>query len=111
LIGELIGLFTGGGSNPPPTLTKYVMPPTLDFEEADTAAGLSGISYDQMGTPRTTGDGTAGLSTGAYVSGPGAPPLQTVSPQWFMDHSADIAAAVRNAMLNLNSINDVVSDL
>jgi len=31
--------------------------------------------------------------------------------QSFMDHSADIAAAVRNAMLNLNSINDVVNDL
>jgi ribosomal protein L30/L7E len=29
----------------------------------------------------------------------------------FLDRSADIAAAVRYAMLNLNSINDVVSDL
>jgi hypothetical protein len=28
-----------------------------------------------------------------------------------MDHSSHIAAAVRNAMLNLNSINDVVNDL
>jgi hypothetical protein len=29
----------------------------------------------------------------------------------FMDRSGDIAAAVRDAMLNLNSINDVVSEL
>jgi len=112
LIGGLIGLFRGGNSSSPPTLTKYIMPPALDFEEADTSGGLSGISYDQMGTPRTTGDGAEGLSAGAYGIGSGSTsPLQTVGSQWFMDHSADIAAAVRNAMLNLNSINDVVNDL
>ncbi len=29
----------------------------------------------------------------------------------FLDRSSDIAAAVREAMLNLNPVNDVVSDL
>jgi hypothetical protein len=29
----------------------------------------------------------------------------------FLDHSSEIAQAVRDAMLNLNSINDVVNDL
>jgi len=112
LIGGLIGLFTGGSSNSPPALTKYVMPPALDFEEAETAGGLSSMSYDQMGAPRAPGDGTASPSTGTGgASGSGAPPAQTTDAQWFMDHSADIAAAVRNAMLNLNSINDVVNDL
>jgi hypothetical protein len=31
--------------------------------------------------------------------------------QSFMDHSYEIAQAVRSAMLNMNSLNDVVSDL
>ncbi len=31
--------------------------------------------------------------------------------QSFLDRSSDIAAAVRNAMLNLSPINDVVNDL
>jgi len=29
----------------------------------------------------------------------------------FMDHSSDIAQAVRDAMLNMHSINDVISNL
>jgi hypothetical protein len=31
--------------------------------------------------------------------------------QSFLDHSDDIAQAVRQAMLNMNSINDVVTNL
>jgi hypothetical protein len=77
-----------------------------------------------MGTPRASGGDTANQassSTGDYgggsASGPGAPGAQivanaqTTNSRWFLDHSADIAAAVRNAMLNLSSLNDVVNDL
>lgn len=37
--------------------------------------------------------------------------VQALDAQSLMDRSSDIAAAVRNAMLNLNPINDVVNDL
>jgi hypothetical protein len=37
--------------------------------------------------------------------------VQAMDSQSFMDHSQDIAQAVRQAMLNLNSLNDVVQDL
>ena len=37
--------------------------------------------------------------------------VQTMDAKSFMDHSSEIAQAVRAAMLNLSSINDVVSDL
>jgi len=37
--------------------------------------------------------------------------VQAMDARSFLDRSGDIAAAVRNAMLNLNSINDVVNDL
>jgi hypothetical protein len=48
---------------------------------------------------------TAALQTAAlHTSQPG-------DAQWFMDHSSEIAQAVRSAMLNLSSLNDVVSDL
>jgi hypothetical protein len=56
-----------------------------------------------MGTPRASGSEAGAAQTTEN--------LQTVGAQWFMDHSADIAAAVRNAMLNLSSINDVVNGL
>ena len=37
--------------------------------------------------------------------------VQAMDSQSFMDHSHDIAQAVRQAMLNLNSLNDVILDL
>ncbi len=37
--------------------------------------------------------------------------VQAMDSQSFMDHSQDIAQAVRQAMLNMNSLNDVILDL
>jgi hypothetical protein len=112
LIGGLIGLFSGGGSNSPPLLTKYVMPETLDFQAADNGGSMTGVSYDQMGMPRVSDAGAVDASTATTARpAPMAANEETMDARWFMDHSADIAAAVRNAMLNLNSINDVVSEL
>ena len=111
----LIGLFTGGDSAPV-ALTKYIMPDRIDFEGADTGSGMSEMDYDQMGAPRTYDASTASAGA-APASSPGAspPPItgnaQAMDSQWFMEHSSDIAQAVRYAMLNMSSINDVVSDL
>jgi len=37
--------------------------------------------------------------------------VQAMDARSFLDRSNDIALAVRDAMLNLNAINDVVNDL
>jgi hypothetical protein len=37
--------------------------------------------------------------------------VQAMDSQSFMDRSQDIAQAVRSAMLNMHSINDVITDL
>ena len=37
--------------------------------------------------------------------------VQAMDSRSFLDHSQDIAQAVREAMLNMHSLNDVVSDL
>ena len=127
LVSELLGLFGGGGSAAPPPLVKYAMPAKVNFEAADTQSGLSNADYDQWGMPRAysaaqaTGNGTAsnGTANGSGTvqsSGGGAAPQITVNVQAmdarsFLDRSSDIAAAVRDAMLNLSSINDVVNDL
>ena len=126
LLAGLLGIFGGGDSSTPAPLVKYAMPAAVDFQAAESQGQVTGMNYDQMGMARsvaasgtngttsgTTSGGTVGTANG---SGSGGAPQITVNVQAmdarsFMDRSSDIAAAVRDAMLNLNSINDVVNDL
>jgi hypothetical protein len=132
LVVGLLGLFGGGGTPAPPTLEKYAMPDRLYFEGADTGSDVSGADYDQMGMPRAysaapdggsaqpSGSASQGSSSGrsgapSGPSGAGATQItvnvQAMDSQSFLDHSNEIAQAVRAAMLNSNSINDVVNNL
>jgi hypothetical protein len=126
LIVGLLGLFEGEGT-PAPTLEKYAMPNRQYFEGADTSGDISDADYDQMGMPRTysaatdgtsaqtSGTATPSSSSGSAAGGAGAAQItvnvQAMDSQSFLDHSNDIAQAVRAAMLNSNSINDVVNSL
>jgi hypothetical protein len=118
LIAGLLGAFGGGGAPTPPPLVKYAMPPAVDFRAAESQGQVTGLDYDQMGTPRSypaAGASGGASSTGNGIGSGGAPQItfnvQAMDARSFMDRSGDIALAVRDAMLNLNSINDVVSDL
>lgn len=94
LIGGLISLFGGGGDDSPAALVKYAMPPKVQFDAEESGGAIAPTNYDQMGTARNI---TVNVSA--------------MDARSFLDRSGDIAAAVRDAMLNLNSINDVVNDL
>jgi hypothetical protein len=116
LIGGLISLFSGGAPEAPPPLIKYALPPSNNFQTAETASGVSWSDTDQNGAPRAFGN----TAMGAAGPGPGAGGaqaaqitvnVQAMDARSFLDRSQDIALAVRDAMLNLNSINDVVNDL
>jgi hypothetical protein len=126
LITSLFGLFSRGDSEEAaPTLAKYVMPARLEIAQAAGRWGLSDVDYGQTGTPRPYGGGyfdappAIGDRTGAAAerlpSSSAAPQItvnvQAMDARSFLDRSADIAAAVRDAMLHLNSVNDVVNDL
>ena len=124
LIAGLVSAFGGGGASTPAPLVKYAMPAAVDFQAAESQGQVSGLDYDQMGTPRSyaaagtsgTASGTASGGANGSGSGNGGAPqitfnVQAMDARSFMDRSGDIALAVREAMLNLNSINDVVNDL
>jgi hypothetical protein len=116
LVSGLLGLFGGGDSSTPPPLEKYSLPPSISFDTADTPDGLRLADYGQSGSARAyTPAGAAPTGTAAQASAGGAPQItvnvQAMDARSFLDRSTDIAAAVREAMLNLNSINDVVNDL
>jgi hypothetical protein len=112
LVSSLVGLF-GGGSETPPTLTRYAAPAALNLSLADTPAANHGISsfpgvvYGQNGLPQAAPQSPAPSSSGPQIS----IQVNAMDSQSFMDHSYEIAQAVRSAMLNMNSLNDVVSDL
>lgn len=130
LISGLLGIF-GGGPAAQPKLQKYEMPEHLSFTGADLGNGIDEGDYDQFGIPRlydmapmstgnttTAGSGSASgvAANGGSGSGASLPTqinvtVQAMDSQSFLDHSNDIAQAVRQAMLSLNSINDVVNDL
>jgi hypothetical protein len=118
LVAALLGLFGGGEEEKPAPLVKYAMPERREFQAAATASGFAEVDYDQTGMPRVYERrvGEAGIATATGREAAGALPPITVNVQAmdarsFLDRSSEIAAAVREAMLNLNSINDVVTDL
>jgi hypothetical protein len=114
IISGLIDLFTG--SDQPAPLFKYALPPSIAFQAAETRDGLSSADYDQAGVARAyaktplprspegeNGRGSTSQQITVNVS--------AMDARSFLDRSGDIALAVREAMLNLNSINDVVNEL
>jgi hypothetical protein len=108
LISGIASLF--GGSSTPAALPFYTPPPAVAI-----SANLNSA------TPALPGSGSAAPNSGS-TSGTAASTqpagvqqvtvnVNAMDSQSFMDHSADIASAVREAMLNMHPINDVVSSL
>jgi hypothetical protein len=105
LISGLVHLFGGGGgSSAPPPLTKFALPESVNVNAGVSSAvqGAFGVDAAQGNLPR------------AVVQPQAAPQItvqvQAMDSQSFLDHSNDIALAVRQAMLESNVLNDVVRE-
>jgi len=126
LVSGLVSLFGGGDLPAPAPLIKYALPAAVNFQAAETASGVTGLDYDQSGGARAyragstidmrsvTGSATSAVAGSPSTTAP-APQItvnvQAMDARSFLDRSNDIALAVRDAMLNMNAINDVVSEL
>src|SRR5580692_7098755 len=103
LISSIAGLFGGGSSDSAPTLTQYSAPPSLNVDLADTPGANNGISsfpgvvYGQNGLPQAP---QSQSSTASSQSQQISIQVNAIDSQSFMDHSYEIAQAVRSAMLN-----------
>ena len=101
LISGIASLF--GGSSSPAPLPIYVPPSRLSISGALTAP-TPGTNTTPVSSP-SSGSSQAASAPHVTVN------VSAMDSQSFMDRSADIASAVREAMLNLHPINDVVANL
>jgi hypothetical protein len=103
LISGLVGLFGGGGVSTPPPLVTYTAPDSLSLDgQVSQSSGTIGWTASQGAQSWTPTTASAPQITVQVTA---------MDSQSFLDHSQDIARAVRDAMLNSNALNDVVNDL
>lgn len=106
ILSGLLHLFGSGTSNAPPTLAKFALPPSVAFQAANgNGPQTGGVDFSQSGTPRVIGSASPSPSQQITIQ------VQAMDSRSFMDHSQDIATAVREAMLNMHALNDMISDL
>jgi hypothetical protein len=101
LVSLFSGLFGGGSSQPAP-LAPYSLPPSLNL---DSTTNNQNVVWGENGQPRSVAGGGSSGAQQITVQ------VQAMDSQSFLDHSDDIAQAVRQAMLNMSSINDVITSL
>jgi len=109
IVSGILSLFGGGsGHSTPPVLPRYSAPPSISVE-GGVGGGASGpvaVDYDQYGAARTVqAGGSAAPAPQITVN------VSAMDSQSFLDRSSDIAQAVRRAMLESSSLNDVVAEL
>jgi hypothetical protein len=103
IVSGLISLFSGGSSTPAPVL-PFTLPSPVQYQ-AGLAAGsgeVAPVSYGAGGQPRPQ---VSTQSTQVTVQ------VSAMDSKSFLDHSEDIARAVKEALLNSNSLSDVISDI
>ena len=116
LVSAIGRLFGGDKAEEPPSLVRYLAPAPVRFEAANSQfgmgpIGLPGVDYGQDGLPRAASREESGRAQAWKEAPQITVQVQAMDSRSFMDHSHEIAHAVRDAMLNMHALNDVVTDL
>ncbi len=104
LIGGILSLFGGGGQ------TQAVPSPFMLPQPAQSVSGLTASAPGQV-VPASYGDTGQPRAQSASTSPQVTIQVNAMDSQSFLDHSDDIANAVKQAILNSSSLNDVISSL
>lgn len=105
LISGIASLFGGGGSSnsAPAPLVRFALPPSVSVNAGVNEGGGPAFAVDNP---------QGGLSRPVPLPTVQQTPnqVQAMDSQFFLDHSSDIAMAVRQAMLESSVLNDVVRE-
>jgi hypothetical protein len=112
IVSGIMDLFGGGGQQIQ-ALVPYTLPPSIQYEGGagtSTGGATLPVDYGENGTIRTLG-----ASSTSNQAGPAQSNIQitvnAMDSQSFLDNSTQIARAVREALLNSNSLGSVIADL
>ena len=104
IVTGIAGLFGVGKPAAPVPLYRFDLPQSVSVEAGVTRKGqFVPVNHSQTGQVRP--------NETPQTAAQAVPQSITADTRWFMDHSEDIASAVKEAMLHSHSINDVVADL
>jgi hypothetical protein len=108
IVSGIMSLFgLGGSKSAPAPLPFYTPPPSVQMSDTLRSATPSAASASSAAPAAGSGGGGSASSAAPQVT----VNVSAMDSQSFMDRSGDIANAVREAMLNLHPINDVVANL
>lgn len=108
LVSGLLSLFAGGDSQQTvEPLVKYSLPPSIQLNAGlfDRGRTIDTVDYFDNGAPRATNSAVTQTGSGSQV----VVQVHAIDSQSFLDHSDEIADAVRTAILNSHPLADVIS--
>ncbi len=105
IVSGLMDLFGGGDSSAETTVTKFALPTAVSFAAGLQNGLMSGVDYGSGGVPRAIGSSDSATAQQITVN------VSAMDSRSFLDHSNDIANAVRKAMLVSSALNDVIGDM
>jgi len=105
LISGIAKLFGGGKAETSVTDVPFVRPAAARVDAGLAGNGSDGaIRYDGEGTPRLVTESASRATPQVNIH------VQAIDSRSFLDHSEDIARAVREAMLESHMLSDVAND-
>jgi hypothetical protein len=105
IITGLLNLFGGTNTQTAQPLVPFTLPPSVHYAGALQASGnVTPVDYGQNGMARPLGSGGSSQQS-VQVQ------VNAIDSKSFLDHSEEIAQAVRQALLNSSNLKDVIADL
>jgi TolA-binding protein len=107
IVSGIASLFHHEGQDTPAPLVKLTLPPAIQYQSAISYGSTQpyAVDFNTLNEPRAVSSSAPGSGSPITVQ------VNAMDSRSFLDHSAEIAQAVRDALLHSHSLGDVISEL